>query len=371
MKTLALNMMVGPGESELLTRCLESCEAEKFFDEVVIVCTSQDEKVLAVAGRYGTVVKRDFFSPENPHGDFAACRNAALVNTVSDYVMWLDADDIVDEACQAVMYKIRKIINAYDVDYYNVKYKLHDGQEFIRDRIFKRSSATWKYPVHEQLQFRPDAKFAKLDAFWITHRPMKAAEVSNQRNRAILAHAMASNPQDNLIRYFMAKELFTQARIEPTEISLAIELAEDYILQHRGNIDNTVNMCLELAQMAMKDKQYLYAEINLRIALSLSDKYAECFVLLGDCYAAKNQTDDAAKLYKQALSIGKMDAGNVQHAAYYSILPMKRLVSLYESKGDLELALYWNKKLMKTNPTQEVCGMRERLLEKFSEQEGL
>src|SRR5215831_16968417 len=90
MTSVALSMIVR-NEEALLSRCLES--ARGVADEIVIADTGSTDQTAQIARRFGA---RVFNIPwEN---DFARARNRALEQVHSEWVLVLDADEILDPA---------------------------------------------------------------------------------------------------------------------------------------------------------------------------------------------------------------------------------------------------------------------------------
>ena len=88
---LSLSMIVRD-EAERLERCLASVAG--FVDEMVLLDTGSSDDTIAIAERCGAVVHQLPWP-----GDFAPARNAALQHVRGDWVLVLDADEVLcDEA---------------------------------------------------------------------------------------------------------------------------------------------------------------------------------------------------------------------------------------------------------------------------------
>ena len=86
--TLTLAMIV-KNEEETLERCLKSvCP---FFDEIIIADTGSTDKTKSVAAHFTDKIF-DFEWCD----DFSAARNFAFGKATGDYIMWLDADDVIE-----------------------------------------------------------------------------------------------------------------------------------------------------------------------------------------------------------------------------------------------------------------------------------
>src|SRR5690242_9238344 len=68
------------------------------FDEIVVVDTGSTDHTAAVAAHYGARV-----CPFAWVDSFAAARNASIAQATGDWIMWLDADDRLDESNVAAL----------------------------------------------------------------------------------------------------------------------------------------------------------------------------------------------------------------------------------------------------------------------------
>ena len=80
--------MIVRDEEEVLGRCLESVKST--VDEMIIVDTGSQDRTKEIAVQYTDKIY-DFKWKE----DFSAARNFSLSKGTKDYLMWLDADDMI------------------------------------------------------------------------------------------------------------------------------------------------------------------------------------------------------------------------------------------------------------------------------------
>ena len=85
--TLSVCLIV-KDEERVLGRCLSA--AIQFADELIVVDTGSKDRSREIAGEYTDLV----FS-EPWQNSFAKARNFAASKACCDYVMWLDADDVI------------------------------------------------------------------------------------------------------------------------------------------------------------------------------------------------------------------------------------------------------------------------------------
>jgi glycosyltransferase involved in cell wall biosynthesis len=141
--------MIVKNEEAVLERCLQ--DVSKFADELIMIDTGSVDRSKEIAGAFTQKIF-DFAWRD----DFAVARNASFENATSDYIMWIDADDRVEEN------HIQKLCD--------LKYRLHEklvlagyqrpenGGLFFYPRIVKRDAGfTWKGIIHEHLTL-PEGK---------------------------------------------------------------------------------------------------------------------------------------------------------------------------------------------------------------------
>ena len=107
MITLSLCMIV-KDEEKVLKRCLDS--VKDIVDEIIIVDTGSHDKTKDIAKQY-TDKLYDFKWID----DFSKARNFSFSKATKDYIIWLDADDVIleDDRIKLLNLKIDLIIVFY------------------------------------------------------------------------------------------------------------------------------------------------------------------------------------------------------------------------------------------------------------------
>ena len=108
MTELSLCMIV-KNEEERLAKCLDS--VSELVDEMIILDTGSTDKTVSIAQSFGAVVP--FFKWNN---DFSAARNESLKYVNKDWVLVLDADEVLNKETipnikQAIFQKNNLVIN--------------------------------------------------------------------------------------------------------------------------------------------------------------------------------------------------------------------------------------------------------------------
>jgi glycosyltransferase involved in cell wall biosynthesis len=382
MISIALNMIVADGEADLMRRCLDSFSALQIFDEIVIVCTGADDAVLTAAKEYTDKVHYFQWKTERyPHGNFAGARNLALDNTTADYVMWLDADDVLLDECKEAFYKMKPTVcdmRNDAVDVYWMEYALvcdPNGTptvSFWRDRIFKRTSAyRWRHPVHELLcENWVGVKTGKLRGCRVTHAPKKQAVDSSRRNAAILEHEYNTGHRDTHTMFFYARDILNTGAKEK-----GLQIFKEIINAQKDNGENLYSAAMELAyhyayggmvvrptldNLNTKNADQVLSYLNM--ALNFADTYAEPYVIMGDYFWRIFAMDKAEKMYLEALK-RTLRTGMTQSVPFYEEVPAERLAELYMLQGKYEEALFYNRRALNHNEDDRYWKTREQIFE--------
>lgn len=149
MITISLCMIV-KNEELALPRCLSS--VHDLVDEIIIVDTGSTDGTKGVAQQFGaTVIEFQWID------DFAAARNFAFGQATQDFILWLDADDVLEDGDHALFKQLKE---GQDPPYDSISMLYHltfDEQgkplhSLRRNRLVRRSCGfRWHGAVHEYL----------------------------------------------------------------------------------------------------------------------------------------------------------------------------------------------------------------------------
>jgi tetratricopeptide (TPR) repeat protein len=146
--TLSLCMIV-KDEEAMLGRCLESVRAA--VDEIVVVDTGSGDATVRIAESFGARVLHHAWD-----GDFSAARNASFAAATGDWVMYLDADEVLvpDDVQRLRALTGRTWREAFYLVETNHTGDLQDGTAITRDalRVFRnRPEYRFEGRIHEQI----------------------------------------------------------------------------------------------------------------------------------------------------------------------------------------------------------------------------
>jgi glycosyltransferase involved in cell wall biosynthesis len=146
--TLSLCMIV-KDEEAMIGRCLEA--ARKAVDEIVVVDTGSTDRTVEIAQELGARVLHHEWD-----GDFAAARNVSFEAATGDWIMYLDADEVlVDEDAERLRALTgRTWREAFYLVETNHTGELGDGTAVTHDalRVFRnRPEYRFEGRIHEQI----------------------------------------------------------------------------------------------------------------------------------------------------------------------------------------------------------------------------
>lgn len=235
MITISLCMIV-KNEEEVLWNCLNS--AKDVVDEIIIVDTGSTDKTKAIAREFTDKIY-DFEWID----DFATARNESFRYATMNYILWLDADDVLLPEDQKKLLELKKKLTP-SIDSITMIY--HYGFDdfgnvilsFRRNRLVKRSrNFQWHGYVHEYIDVRGNILNADI---CITH---KRIHQSSGRNLAIYEKRKEKGdkfePRDV---YYYAKELDENDLLEK-----ALENYRIFLDIEEGWVEDKIAACAKLS----------------------------------------------------------------------------------------------------------------------------
>ncbi len=343
--TISLCMIV-KNEESVIERCITSIES--VVDEIIVVDTGSDDCTRELAANISTKVKVFEFEWCD---DFSKARNYSFTKATKEYIMWLDADDIIKEI---ELKKVKELKQNFDkdIDAVNMIYELGEDEEgntlysLRRNRIVKREkNFKWVGKIHEYLDVYGNILNSDI---CVSHKKEKH---HNNRNLNIFEN-MIKNGEILSERdmFYYANELFYNKRYD--------EAIEEY-----NNFINMENAWVEDIQIALKNMSecYIYigdesGEIN---SLIKSFKYgvprSDFCCGIGYYFLKKNKFNEAIFWYELALNIKpRKETLNIINHSTYTWLPAIQLCVCYAKRGEYEKSNYYNELAAKYIPNNDM-----------------
>jgi glycosyltransferase involved in cell wall biosynthesis len=339
-------MIVRDAEHKL-GRTLDSVKS--FIDEIVIVDTGSADGTIELAKSYGAKVIRFEWTD-----DFSEARNFALEHTTGDWVMWLDAGDVIPPESIKRFVLLRKEpavvdpaspINAI----WSKLNRTGDGQgnvlmSLTTPRLVKKSAnPKWLFAIHEVLHV--EEANAVLDESLVIDDPEGALQNASGRNLRIMDKCIAEG-----------KDLVRMAVLRPKELhhlgryAEAVENVEElYTLELDNNTfaDCYLNAGQCFAKLGNETKE---REMFLK-ALMHNPLIPAPLIYLGDMEFRKEKWSRAIPYYRAACeAVTEGQQNNYVVEPFYTYAPLEKLAYCYLGVGDDKTALEFFYKAIKVAP---------------------
>jgi len=340
MITLSLCMIV-KNEHDTLARCLDC--VRDIADEIIIVDTGSTDDTKEIAKKYTDKVY-DF----EWCYDFAKARNFSFSKATKDYIMWLDADDVILEEDREKLKILKKILTP-DIDMVMLKYNLNLDENgipalsYYRERIVKRSKGyTWVSPIHEVIPQR--GKVLREDIA-ITHKKLHPSDP--KRNITIFEKMLEKGVKlDSRQTFYYARELMYAQRYDES-----IKWYEDLLNTPDAWVENKISACLDLYAIYLELDNKTLAFNSLLKTFEYDKPRAEICCKLGQYFISKKNYNLAIYWLNVALN-DKYDisSGGFFTKDYYDFVPLIELCVCYYYLGNIELAIEYNEKAGHVKP---------------------
>lgn len=340
MKKLSLCMIV-KNEEKTLPRALKN--AKNYADEIIIVDTGSQDKTKEVAKKF----TENIFDFEWNY-DFSKARNFSFDKATLEYIMWLDADDILTDDTV-------KAINAWkesedDIDVVMCPYVASFDEnykpvfQYLRERIVKNTTALrWHDRVHEVII--PSGKIVNNEEIKIFHG--KTKKEKSDRNlliyRQILKEEGMLSPRG---MFYFARELYFNNFIDE-----AIHEFSRFLADGKGWSENNIEACLNLAKCYQIKKKYTNALTALYGSFMYDTPRSEVLYEIGNVYLAIENYNSAIYWFKQALDFKpSLSNGGFVNMDTCTILPAINLCLCYDKIGNLQEAYHYHEIAKAFNP---------------------
>ena len=385
--------MIVKDEQKVLSRCLDC--VKEFADEIIIVDTGSVDDTIAIAKKYTDKVFEFVWCD-----DFAKARNFSFDKASCDYLMWIDADDIVE---QDSIKKLQQLKNELNIHYivdeikhipnqidnskstsidkkknsiknstqakekanniptilstdmvvcrYHLGFDQNDNPTFYssRERIVRRLSGyRWNGAVHECIPIAGNVLYR--EDISIRHKnEHKDWYKSNLRNIRIYETLLNTNGfLDARGLYYYSRELRDGGRyIE------AIFYLKQFLDGKKGWNEDNIGACLIIAEIYRdRLKDINQAMQNALQTMRYDALRAETACFLGKCCQLKNDYATATDWYLLATQIKPKGMGFI-NKDYNEYIPQIELAVCYDKLGDHSKANEYNEKAGKIKPESQ------------------
>lgn len=284
--------MIVRDEERVIERCLDSIAG--LYDELCVVDTGSVDRTGERLRRYGAWVRVDTScnGADGRIADFAMARNAALAMATGDWILQIDADEVLESGHALLRSRIESSRGSIGV---RMRW---DDTEWISARLFRRADArTYRSAIHEYLECV--GGFAIERGIVIRNLPDKTGkEASRERNIRLLRAQLERHPDDARLWYFLGVEQQLRGEIAAAETAYARALE---IGSYRHGLYHTAYYLGCCRLILGKLEQALHAAER---AIAIDPRYAEAHCLAGDLHHLCERLEQARACYQRALACG-------------------------------------------------------------------
>lgn len=370
MKTIGLCMIAAPSDHEamMLDRCLRSAKAH--VDEIHVTVTGDNKNVENIVKKHGGQVHR--FTWED---HFARARNYSFGACSTDYVLWLDCDDvlvggqnlrgIVEHMEEHGIYGVTtEYMYAFD-EYDNVLVK-HRKYRLVRnDGSFEWGEYLGE--IHEDLQPKGAYKVAQLvkseePLYFEVHHLTNDLRVSDngKRNLRISKKQVKDFPDDPRAWWNLAN-----SQMGTGDFAGAVPTYETFIKKSTSDDERYLAMCrLGVLRFDLGDKT---GKQDLLQALELKPEYPDAYVKLGTLFYREEDWKRAKEFLVMGMSKEYPEQLVVATPRDYDENSMVLLANCYYNLGKPVEALNVTETIVQMFPKHEAhIKMRDLLKEEVS-----
>ncbi len=323
--TLGLCMIV-KNEQYTLARCLNSVQG--VFNEIVIVDTGSTDNTVEIAKSYTDKVY--FFEWTY---DFSAARNFSFSKAKSDYLTWLDADDVLSYENKAALISLKNTLSP-NVDMVFMRYAAafdeHNRPTLVyeRERIVKREKGyKFEGAVHEVIVPSGNILHSDITVF---HKKDVSKKKDAERNLNIFRKLFADGKTpDERQKFYYARELYENGLYDAAVTAYCEFLSGNGWFENKICACRDLSACYKAKNMPEKELAALFKSFE------LDTPRAETCCLIGAFYMRYRLYEKAIFWYKLALNLKpNYSSGTFVFCDAYGFIPAIELCVCYDRLGD-------------------------------------
>jgi len=334
--TLSLAMIV-KDEEEMLPRCLAA--VKDAVDEMIVVDTGSTDRTVEIAESFGAKVLHHEWT-----GDFSAARNVSFDAATGDWVMYLDADEVlVDEDVERLREVTKRTWReAFYLVETNFTGDLADGDALTHNalRVFRnRDEYRFDGTLHEQIANKlPAYNPERLEAtsVRIEHygylATVRDAKEKSRRNIELLEQQVKDGQTGPFLHFNLGSEY---AAAMDNEGALK-HLAKSWELLQQEGIGGygfVPSLTGRLVRAYRVNGLYAEARAHADTGLELFPGFTDLVFEQAHAYVAEGRLHEAAEHFERCLEMGDAPSKYSSTVGCGTFLPMTGLADIYRIQG--------------------------------------
>ncbi|WP_245596194.1 glycosyltransferase [Paenibacillus taiwanensis] len=324
--------MIVRNEEESLQRCLDSVVG--LVDEIIVVDTGSTDRTKEIAAQNNAKIY-DFEWID----DFGAARNYAFSKATQEYILWLDADDVIEQKDYEAFKQLKQTLSR-EVKSVTMAYVLSTNEageplfSIRRNRLVRRdANFMWHGPVHEYLAVGGQIQHSEIAVYHKKDKQYTDRNLRIYENR--LARGEQFTPRD---LYYYANELKDHARYED-----ALEFYEKFLQTNQGWVEDCIQACLKMESCHDKlnnESQRLSALFR---SFEFDKPHSDICCQIGEIMLNNQRHHQAIYWFEQATQLViPSDQLTMTQKSTWTWVPHLKLCVSYDQLGQTERACYHN-----------------------------
>ncbi|MCI1946304.1 glycosyltransferase [Clostridium luticellarii] len=335
--------MIVKNESNTIRRCLSS--VKNMVDEIIIVDTGSSDNTKDICREFTDKIY-DFKWIDN----FSAARNFSFAKATKDYILWLDADDIL---LPEDIEKFKAMKKSFDTSLDSVTMKYNTGFDeygnitlsYRRNRLVKASkNFKWIGFVHEYLEVYGKTFDSNINITHgkISYKPNRNIEIYESKIKEGIHFSLRD------ILYY-GHELYDHSRyIE------AIQYYSKFLDSNEGWSEDKIRVCNNIADYYLSVNKPEDARKYVFKSFEYDNPRAEGCCRIGFSFIYENKLAQAVFWYEMALKLEKpKNSLGFFNDACWTWLPHLQLCVCYDRLGNHKLACDHNEMAGKFRPNDK------------------
>ena len=353
--------MIVKNEQDVIARCLES--VKDIADEIIIVDTGSSDKTVEIASHYTqNIYHFDWID------DFSAARNFSFSKATKEYILWLDADDVIEPKYQKEFITLKQTL-PHTIDIVMLPYHVAFDENnqaihsYYRERLLKReSNFKWLGAVHEAITPNGNVVFKKAA---ISHKKIHPSDPDRNIRifEKLLSEGQNLEPRQ---QFYYARELYYHKKFHE-----AAEELKAFLSRTDGWAEDKSDACRRLADCyygLSNDGKALEA---LLLGLKYGVPRPELCCDIGKWFFDRGCFAEAAYWYRQALKNRKSTGTDgFMQEELRGYVPCIQLCVCYDRMGQWERAERFNEMAERMKPGTPACAQNREYFQRRKEESG-
>lgn len=336
--------MIVRNEDAFIRDCLESVRG--VVDEMIVVDTGSTDDTIEICRLFGATVLTYAWGD-----DFAAARNHGLAHATGDWILWLDADEVVEpedvsHLQAALCSDVSDLFTIHLINYCGETANLDESFQMSALRLFRNHQGIrFQNRIHESLNVS-DAKHAAdlpVRVYHYGYMPSVLKRKSKHaRNIQLLTNELKQTEYSPWIHYHLAAEYYNVGQFD-----LALKHLDVGILRFVLSARTPPSMCYRLKYtILLLLEQAERALSTIDKAIAMYPDYVDLHFIKGLLLMQQKGYEEAEAVFGTCISLGEDNwsyltlkgAGSFR-AWHYRGICLERTGQLEDAQRALERSL--------------------------------